>query len=97
MRNTLEDLYYGNIRPNEHQSRPGSSLQEVMATAERCEAELTARLEGQDKDLLLRLLNAENEIGSTLAFENFVLGYRLGVRMLLEALDGGDGSLINLE
>ena len=43
--------------------------------------------------MLLRLINAENEIGSTMALENFILGFRLGVRIILEALDEDDGSL----
>ena len=46
--------------------------------------------------LLLRLINAENEIGSTLALENFILGFRLGTRLILEALDEDDGSLVEL-
>lgn len=45
--------------------------------------------------MLLRLINAENEIGSTMALENFILGFRLGVRMILEALDEDDGSLLD--
>ena len=43
--------------------------------------------------MLPGLTNAENEIGSTMALENFILGFRLGV-IILEALDGDDGSLI---
>ena len=46
--------------------------------------------------MLLRLLNAENEIGSTLALENFILGFRLGMRVAIEALDKDDGSLTAL-
>lgn len=46
--------------------------------------------------MLLRLLNAENEIGNTLALENFVLGFRLGMRMAIEALDEDNGSLTAL-
>ena len=56
---------------------------------------LTALLEDKEKTLLLRLINAENEIGSTMALENFILGFRLGVRMILEALDEDDGSLLD--
>ena len=52
-------------------------------------------LEGKEKDLLLRLLNAENEIAAILAYENFVLGFRLGARMVLEIMDEDDGSLTN--
>nr|WP_297235939.1 hypothetical protein [uncultured Flavonifractor sp.] len=44
---------------------------------------------------MLRLINAENEIGSTMALENFILGPRLGMRLTVEGLLGGsDGSLI---
>ena len=46
--------------------------------------------------MLLRLINSENEIGSTMALENFILGFRLGVRIILEALDEDDGSLLDL-
>ena len=42
-----------------------------------------------------KVKSAENEIGSTMALENFILGFRLGVRMILEALDEDDGSLID--
>ena len=31
--------------------------------------------------------DAENEIGSTLTLENFILGFRLGTRLILESLD----------
>ena len=55
-----------------------------MDWAEQCEEKLTALLEGEEKILLLRLLNAENEISSTIALENFILGFRLGARLILE-------------
>ena len=60
------------------------------------EEQLTKLLEGEAHSLLLRLINAENEIGSTLALENFILGFRLGMRLILEALDEDDGSLVEL-
>ena len=43
--------------------------------------------------MLLRLLDAENEISSTMALENFILGFRLGMRTAMESLDEDDGSL----
>ena len=96
MRKTLEDLYYGNITPNIRTVKHGTSLQQAMEQAEECEEKLTTLLDGKEKTLLLRLLNAENEIGSTLALENFILGFRLGTRLILEALDEDDGSLVEL-
>ena len=96
MRNTLEELYFGKITPNEQDITPGSVLADAMERAEQCEERLTTLLEGEEKTLLLRLLNAENEIGSTLALENFILGFRLGMRLAIEALDEDDGSLTAL-
>ena len=93
MRDTLEDLYFGKITPNERDITPGSILADAMDRAEQCEEKLTAQLEGEKKTLLLRLLNAENEINSTMALEHFILGFRLGMRMAMEALDEDDGSL----
>ena len=93
MRNILEDLYFGKITPNEQDITPGSPLQQAMDQAEKYEEKLTSLLEGEEKTMLLRLLNAENEISSTMALENFVLGFRLGMRMTIEALDEDNGNL----
>ena len=93
MRDTLENLYFGKITPNEQDITPGSVLADAMDRAEQCEERLTARLEGEEKTLLLRLLNAENEISSTMALENFILGFRLGMRIAIESLDEDDGNL----
>ena len=96
MRETLEDLYYGNITPYDRQICSGTSLMKAMEQSHKCEEHLTKLLEGDAHSLLLRLINAENEIGSTLALENFILGFRLGTRLILEALDEDDGSLVEL-
>ncbi len=74
MRNTLEELYFGNITPNEQDITPGSPLQQAMGQAEEYEEKLTA-------------------LRSTLALENFILGFRLGMRLAIEAMDEDDGSL----
>ena len=96
MRETLEDLYYGNITPCDRQIRSDTSLMKAMEQSQECEEQLTKLLEGEAHSLLLRLINAENEIGSTLALENFILGFRLGTRLILEGLDEDDGSLVEL-
>ena len=68
----------------------------VMEQSRECEEKLTELLDGEAHSLLLRLINAENEIGGTLALENFILGFRLETRLILEALDEDDGSLVEL-
>lgn len=96
MRTTLENLYYGNITPNDQQVRPGTPLARAMDQSAECEKKLTDLLDDDAQTLLLNLVNAENEIGSTLAMENFIMGFRLGVQLILEALDEDDGSLMDI-
>ena len=45
MRDTLENLYFGKITPNEQDITPGSVLAGAMDRAEQCEEKLTALLE----------------------------------------------------
>mgnify|MGYP003373419122 CR=1 FL=1 len=49
MRDTLEDLYFGKITPNEQDITPGSVLANAMDQAEQCEEKLADRLEGEEK------------------------------------------------
>ena len=66
MREILEELYYGNTTPCDRQIRSGTSLMKAMEQPQECEEKLTKLPEGEAHSLLLRLINAENEIGSTL-------------------------------
>ena len=91
MRDTLEDLYYGNITPCDKRIKSGSPLQQ----AEQLTELLEARLDRDGKALLHRLSDAENEAGSTIALENFILGFRLGMRLTVEGLLGGDDSCLS--
>ena len=67
MRDTLENLYFGNITPNDQIVKSGTALKKAMEQSAECEEKLAALLEDKEKTLLLRLINAENEIGSTMA------------------------------
>lgn len=96
MRKTLENLYYGNITPCDRQIAPESDLQRVMEKAEKCEEELMARLKDEEKHLLLNLVNAQDEISSTLAIEKFILGFRLGMMLAVESFDENDGCLTDI-
>nr|WP_326184226.1 DUF6809 family protein [uncultured Oscillibacter sp.] len=96
MRKTLEDLYYGNITPCDRQIEPGSDLQRAMEKAEKIEEKLITRLKDEEKPLLLNLINAQDEISSTIAIEKFILGFRLGMRLAIESLDENDGCLTDI-
>ena len=93
MRDTLEDLYYGNIIPCDKRIRSGTPLRRALDEAEGLAEQLEARLGKAEKALFHRLADAENEAASTIALENFILGFRLGMRLAVEGLLGSeDGS-----
>ena len=94
MRDTLEDLYYGNITPCDKRIKSGSPLQQALDEAERCEERLAAQLDDVGKALLHRMADAENEASSTIALENFILGFRLGMRLTVEGLLDSDNSCL---
>lgn len=96
MRKALENFYYGNLEPCGRQVASDSRLKQVMDKAGKCEEKLMTKLEDDEKSLLLNLVNAQNEIGSTLAMENFILGFRLGMRLTMEGMDENDGCLVDL-
>ena len=97
MRDTLEDLYYGNITPCDKRIKSGTTLQQTLDEAERLEEQLEDKLDKEGQVLLHRLADAENEANSTIALENFILGFRLGMRLAIEGLLGNsDGCLADI-
>ena len=95
MRTTLEDLYYGNIIPNEQQMIPGSELKRAVNRVAKCEEQLMGLLNEEGQQTLTRFIRSQHEINSITATENFILGFRLGVRLMAECMDDNDGDIRN--
>ena len=95
MRNTLEDLYYGNITPREQQITPNSELKRATDRVARFENQLTERLDEDGQTILAKLAESRDEIESITALENFILGFRLGARLMAECMDDNDGDIRN--
>ena len=93
MRKTLEDFYYGNITPSEGDVVTNSNLRRAMINVTRYESQLTEKLGGTEQALLAEFIKARQEIDSITALENFILGFRLGVRMMIECMDENDGDI----
>ena len=93
MRKILEDLYYGNITPCEQQMVHGSELKRAVDRTAKCEEQLLALLNEESQHILLRLTRSQHEINSITATENFILGFRLGVRLMAECMDDNDGDI----
>ena len=95
MRSTLEDLYYGNISPGEQQMAPDSELKKAVDRVARYESQLTEQLDEDGQTILTKLIRSQHEIESISALENFILGFRLGARIMSECMDD-DGDIKNV-
>ena len=95
MRKILEDLYFGNIVPYEKRITADSELRHLVKRAADCETRLAEQVNDAEKQILDTLIRSQHEIDSTMAREYFILGFRLGVRLMTECMDEDDGELID--
>ena len=91
MRTTLEDLYYGNISPFQRQMAPDSELKRAVDRVAQYENQLTEQLNETGQTILTKFVRSQHDINGITALENFILGFRLGVRLMAECMDENDG------
>ena len=96
MRNTLEDLYYGNITPGAQQITPNSELKRATDRVACFESQISEHLDEAGQTILAKLIESKDEIESITALENFILGFRLGARITMECMDENDGGIKNV-
>ena len=89
----LDELYYGNINPNENRNRKKLPYENALKTFSDIESKLTKELNGENLKLFNELVNASDEISATSGVENFKIGFRLGVFMMCDSLFA-DNSII---
>ena len=95
MRKTLEDLYYGSITPCDQQMAPDSEMKRAVDRVSKCEEQLTELLDEEGRHILTRLTRSQQEIDSRTVLENFILGFRLGIKLMAECMDDSDGDIRN--
>ncbi len=93
MRRILEDFYLGNIVPYDKRMAANSELRRLVKRVSDCETQLTERLNEEERKLLNALIDMQHEIDRITAVENFILGFRLGVRLMAECMDENDGNI----
>ena len=84
--NFLDELYYGNINPNENRNRKTLPYEKTVRTFSDIENKLSKELNGDNLKLFNELVNASDEISATSGVENFKMGFRLGVMMMCDSL-----------
>jgi len=90
MKNFIKELYYGNIDPQARGFKNGSYLKKQMTILSESEALLTDRLTGDEKKWFLTFVNASNNILSQTELDSFIVGFRLGARLILDTFMNDD-------
>ncbi len=80
MSNIIEELYYGNIEPQELNLELSSKLKKKLSNLAEKEKPLTARLNGEDKKLFQNYVSAYIEFTTTSNADSFISGFRLGAK-----------------
>ena len=96
MRTTLEDLFYGRISPNDKPFAvecDAKGYQNVILEAEEA---LEQSVNEEQLVLLKRMFDTFWELLEATELDRFIEGFRLGTRLMLEAMDGNDGDLIDI-
>ncbi len=82
---TIKELYYGNLHPYDRDIKKGSELDQLANLVLRLEAELKETLNQNETELFNKLKDAWSELTCLNECENFINGFRLGVRLTAES------------
>ncbi|MBO5333555.1 MAG: hypothetical protein J6B37_05515 [Clostridia bacterium] len=80
MSNFIEELYYGNIEPQELSTELSGKLKKKLSKLSEKEEQLTAKLNGEEKELFLNYASAYTEFSSIINSDSFISGFRLGAK-----------------
>ena len=80
MSNVIEELYYGNLEPQELTTEITPKLKKKLSALVKKEEELTAMLPEKESELFVNYVNAHNEFSSIGNSDSFISGFRLGAR-----------------
>ena len=85
---TLENLYYGNIAPNDYEVPRGSEYYVTAQLIVRHENELSATLTEQQKETLQKIKDNHTELLYLGERDAFCRGFSLAVKLITEAMSG---------
>ena len=81
----LEDLWYGNVNPHEAILTENRRFKHLLSLMARNRDELSETLTDKQLETLEKYDEAMNEMHSLAEVEAFSYGFRLGVRLIIEA------------
>ena len=84
MSNIIEELFYGNLEPQELTTELTPRLKKELSELAKKEEELTSKLSQEEKELFSNYVSAYNEFSSISISDGFVSGFRFGARFVYD-------------
>ena len=84
MKSILEEFAHGNLSPSQI-IKGDSELRQAMYFVSVNEEKLLNKLNEEEKVILQKYIDAQNEVNQLTAVKNFIYGYKLGLAMTAEA------------
>ncbi|MBQ3500905.1 MAG: hypothetical protein IJA70_05745 [Oscillospiraceae bacterium] len=94
MVNFIEELYYGNIEPQNKKRRESRNYSREMKILSENEDVLLEKLPLEDRKLFLEYVDAWGIVDGESVVESFVTGFRLGARFTYDVFDMPENSLL---
>ena len=86
MKETIFDLWYGNIDPVESSGKITPEIKRILNESEESYEMLTNNLDEKEKELLEKHLDIYSSLHCEYTAKAFVDGFSLGVKLITEAL-----------
>lgn len=83
---TLEDLYYGNLFPNEKCAKLDDEMKELLGLLNRNEEKLTSTLSDEQKETFEKYKDCNREISEICERQYFITGFKLGAKIVIESM-----------
>jgi hypothetical protein len=90
MRKTLEALYFGNLHPTETSAHKKSRYWQVSKQANEAYDRVRETLSIEQQSLFDNFVTLQLSTQSEAELEAFILGYRIGTRLIIDSLTDGD-------
>ena len=90
MAKVLQDLFYGDLSLSDRPIPKGTAMHKVGERICKSEETLEEPLDEKGKGQLKVLSDAQLELNSLTAEDNFIMGFRLGVQIMAECLVRGE-------
>ena len=88
MRTLLEELWYGNVSPQEQSKEHSREIKNLLNLMGKKRDNLSDTLTDEQKETLAKYDDCVNEMYGIIEREIFAYGFRLGGRFMLETLTG---------